>query len=64
MQTPQVSPLTLSSHYKKNFFVVFMQFDTLNIFIMWTFPCNCLVVNEKNIHLEEGSGHDEGDGGD
>ena len=41
-----------------------MQFETLNIIIMWTFPVNWFVVNEQYIHLEEGSGHDEGDGGD
>ena len=64
MQTPKVSPLSLSYHYKKEFFVVLMQFETLNIIIMWTFPVNWFVVNEQNIHLEEGSSHDEGDGGD
>ena len=41
-----------------------MQFETLNIIIMWTFPWNWSVVNEQNIQLEEGSGLDEGNGGD
>ena len=41
-----------------------MQFETLNIILMWTFSCNWSDVNEKNIHLEEGSGYDKGDGGD